>query len=102
MNKQSLKSRRINMKTRISLVTMLALALTLPVTLMTSCGSQMQSATQAKVPPRPEGPCEIYAAAGCPCVAAHSTTRALYAPGRADYGSVAGRFLSSGLLPVGR
>lgn len=30
------------------------------------------------VPPRPEGPCDIYAAAGDPCVAAHSTTRALY------------------------
>jgi len=27
---------------------------------------------------RPKGPCDIYAAAGCPCVAAHSTTRALY------------------------
>src|SRR5215469_2082119 len=31
------------------------------------------------VPPRPKGPCDIYAAAGNPCVAAHSTTRALYA-----------------------
>ncbi|GIH17830.1 arabinofuranosidase catalytic domain-containing protein [Rugosimonospora africana] len=30
-------------------------------------------------PPRPHGPCDIYAAAGTPCVAAHSTTRALYA-----------------------
>jgi hypothetical protein len=29
-------------------------------------------------PPRPTGPCDIYAAAGDPCVAAHSTTRALY------------------------
>ena len=28
---------------------------------------------------RPEGPCDIYAAAGTPCAAAHSTTRALYA-----------------------
>ncbi|MCR4860063.1 MAG: lamin tail domain-containing protein [Bacteroidales bacterium] len=28
---------------------------------------------------RPEGPCDIYAAGGAPCVAAHSTTRALYA-----------------------
>ena len=28
---------------------------------------------------RPEGPGDIYAAAGCPCGAAHSTTRALYA-----------------------
>src|SRR5215216_3930727 len=28
---------------------------------------------------RSQGPCDIYAAAGCPCAAAHSTTRALYA-----------------------
>ena len=28
---------------------------------------------------RPEGPCDIYARGGAPCVAAHSTTRALYA-----------------------
>lgn len=27
---------------------------------------------------RPQGPCDIYATAGDPCVAAHSTTRALY------------------------
>ena len=31
------------------------------------------------VPARPQGPCDVYAAAGDPCVAAHSTTRALYA-----------------------
>jgi hypothetical protein len=30
-------------------------------------------------PPRPAGPCDLYAAAGTPCVAAHSTTRALRA-----------------------
>src|SRR5437763_11350513 len=30
-------------------------------------------------PPRPKGPCDVYAAASNPCVAAHSTTRALYA-----------------------
>jgi hypothetical protein len=30
-------------------------------------------------PPRPKGPCDIYAAASDPCVAAQSTTRALYA-----------------------
>lgn len=28
---------------------------------------------------RPQGPCDIYAAAGTPCVTAHSTTRAMYA-----------------------
>ena len=36
-------------------------------------------AAQRVLPPRPQGPCDIYAAAGTPCVAAHSTTRALYA-----------------------
>jgi hypothetical protein len=65
------------MKTRIHLVLMLALALTL-------IGTTLMMATQAGAgrnasPPRPKGPCDIYAAAGAPCVAAHSTTRALYA-----------------------
>lgn len=32
-----------------------------------------------QIPPRPQGPCDIYAAGGAPCAAAHSTTRALYA-----------------------
>ena len=35
--------------------------------------------TVGAAPPRPQGPCDIYGAAGTPCVAAHSTTRALYA-----------------------
>ena len=35
--------------------------------------------TAQHAPPRPQGPCDIYAAGGTPCVAAHSTTRALYA-----------------------
>jgi hypothetical protein len=63
------------MKTRIGLVILLALAFALPVALMTACKSYFHSAAQA----RPEGPCDIYAAAGTPCVAAHSTTRAIYA-----------------------
>jgi hypothetical protein len=37
------------------------------------------TAAQAAPSPRPQGPCDIYAAGGTPCVAAHSTTRALYA-----------------------
>ena len=35
--------------------------------------------TSSGAPARPQGPCDIYTAAGSPCVAAHSTTRALYA-----------------------
>jgi hypothetical protein len=39
-----------------------------------------QAAPVARAPlPRPQGPCDIYAVGGTPCVAAHSTTRALYA-----------------------
>ncbi len=60
------------MKTRIDLVLMLALALTL-------IGAALTMAQQAgAAPPRPQGPCDIYGAAGTPCVTAHSTTRALY------------------------
>lgn len=64
------------MKTRTGLMIMLAIVVTLPVaTLMVAKAASEASS----VPARPEGPCDIYAAAGCPCVAAHSTTRALYA-----------------------
>jgi len=65
------------MKTRINPVLVLALALTL-------IGATLVMASQTGAgpnvpPPRPKGPCDIYTAAGAPCVAAHSTTRALYA-----------------------
>ncbi len=51
----------------------LALAITLTGIALTMA----RSASGA--PPRPQGPCDIYDAAGKSCVAAHSTTRALYA-----------------------
>jgi non-reducing end alpha-L-arabinofuranosidase len=38
-----------------------------------------QAGTGGAAPERPPGPCDIYAAAGDSCVAAHSTIRALYA-----------------------
>ena len=41
--------------------------------------AQTASAAPDAAPSRPKGPCDIYTAAGDPCVAAHSTTRALYA-----------------------
>jgi len=55
----------------------ISLAFVLPVATIivisfAGCGSQATSA-------RPEGPCDIYEAGGTPCVAAHSSTRALYA-----------------------
>ena len=54
----------------------LTLALILPVAIMMMAMSRIE---RNAAPSRPEGPCDIYAAAGNPCVAAHSTTRALYA-----------------------
>ena len=62
------------MKTKINLARMLALALTVT-------GATLTMAQQAghEPPVRPKGPCDIYEAAGDPCVAAHSTTRALFA-----------------------
>jgi non-reducing end alpha-L-arabinofuranosidase len=65
------------MKTRIHIVLMLIASLMLIGTTLTTAA---QTGAGANVRPfRPEGPCDIYAAAGDPCVAAHSTTRALYA-----------------------
>jgi hypothetical protein len=53
------------------------MALSLPVAMLMVV---KQAGAAGNVPPsRPQGPCDIYAAAGSPCVAAHSTTRALYA-----------------------
>ena len=55
----------------------LALALILPSTMIILLA--MSGAVRSVAPPRPEGPCDIYTAAGTPCVTAHSSTRALYA-----------------------
>jgi hypothetical protein len=62
---------------RITFDLMLALALTL--TSATSMLAREAKPATGAPPARPQGPCDIYAAAGAPCVAAHSTTRALYA-----------------------
>ncbi|MEA2591794.1 MAG: hypothetical protein QOD62_1625, partial [Actinomycetota bacterium] len=66
--------RRIRLRT---LAAAMALAL-LPIGVTFATATAAPAAEQAS-PPRPQGPCDIYAAAGTPCVAAHSTTRALYA-----------------------
>lgn len=58
-------------------VIILALTLILPVAMMMLIA--MTGVGRNAVPSRPEGPCDIYAAAGYPCVTAHSSTRALYA-----------------------
>ncbi len=55
---------------------------------------------------RPAGPCDIYTAAGDPCVAAHSTTRALYASYSGPLYQVLrqtdGRTLDIGVVPASR
>jgi non-reducing end alpha-L-arabinofuranosidase len=65
------------MKTRISLVTMVALAIVLPVAAMMM--ASQAGAGRGVAPAKPEGPGDIYRAGDCPLAAAHSTTRALYA-----------------------
>jgi non-reducing end alpha-L-arabinofuranosidase len=64
------------MKMRINRALTVALPLTLIAATWTMAG---QTGTPKAAMSRPQGPCDIYAAAGDPCVAAHSTTRALYA-----------------------
>jgi len=53
---------------------------------------------------RPKGPCDIYGAAGDPCVAAHSTTRALYASYQGPLYQVLrqsdGKTLNIGVVPA--
>ena len=66
----------MGMKTRASLARMFALAITLMSA--TLAMAQHTGAGTKAAPARPKGPCDIYAAAGDACVAAHSTTRALY------------------------
>ena len=65
------------METRIDFVPRLALVLTVVGATLTM--AQQVPSGEGVPPHRPQGPCDIYAAAGDPCVAAHSTTRALYA-----------------------
>src|SRR5690242_13871695 len=63
-----------------------------------------QNGSSRTAPARPQGPCDIYATAGAPCVAAHSTTRALYAAYNGPLYQVLrqsdGRTLDIGLVPA--
>ncbi|HKR85624.1 MAG TPA: arabinofuranosidase catalytic domain-containing protein [Terriglobales bacterium] len=69
------------MKTRIHLAVAPALMLILTFLLISAISTMARQigAASNTAPSRPAGPCDIYATAGDPCVAAHSTTRALYA-----------------------
>lgn len=55
------------------------LTLALALTVVSAASMIARQAGTSGAPPRPQGPCDVYAAAGDPCAAAHSTTRALYA-----------------------
>ena len=63
------------MRMKVGFVGIFGLVLSL-VGVTATLGQQSGKVTKGE---RPEGPCDIYAAAKTPCVAAHSTTRALYA-----------------------
>ena len=65
------------MRTRIERALMLAIGLSLFSAALIM--AQPAGAASGAAAARGKGPCDIYAAAGDPCVAAHSTTRALYA-----------------------
>src|SRR5678816_4312524 len=76
---------------------------------LTASGADLMTAAQngasrTAPPARPQGPCDIYATAGAPCVAAHSTTRALYAGYNGPLYQVLrqsdGRTLDIGLVPA--
>jgi len=67
----------MSMKTRIEFVWIFAVVLAF--TCAASLTAQTAGTGSDHVPARPKGSCDIYAAAGDACVAAHSTTRALYA-----------------------
>ena len=70
-------SRSPVLPTRLRILAARAAFVLLPIGVM----FDMTTAAQAAPVPwsRPDGPCDVYAGAGTPCVAAHSTTRALYA-----------------------
>lgn len=65
------------MKNKKGLLAILAIALVLPLALMMIMA--MYGVGRNAIPERPEGPCDVYEEGGCPCVTAHSSTRALYA-----------------------
>src|SRR5436190_5764546 len=89
------------MTTRLNRVLVVALALAVNVTYPIA---QRAGAGRTAAPPRPTGPCDIYGAAGNPCVAAHSTTRALFAAYNGPLYEVKrtsdGKSLDIGLVPA--
>lgn len=67
------------MKSFLKYRNLLALPFAFPLVLACAGSAAAGKTPDSAALSRPQGPCDIYAAAGDPCVAAHSTTRALYA-----------------------
>src|SRR5215469_11173403 len=65
-------------RTRLRTIAAAAAIVLLPVG-VTFATATAAPAARLGSPPGPQGPCDIYAAGGTPCVGAYSTTRALYA-----------------------
>jgi hypothetical protein len=64
------------MKKKSRFIIIFALTVILPATMIMLLA--MSGLVRYDTPPGPIGPCDIYTAAGTPCVTAHSSTRALY------------------------
>ncbi|MCO6044045.1 lamin tail domain-containing protein [Aeoliella sp. ICT_H6.2] len=63
---------------RLRLAMILMVSFTLPLAALI-LAQQATKDPKSAAPARPQGPCDVYADDDCPCAAAHSTTRALYA-----------------------
>ena len=63
------------MKSKTRFAAIIASAVILPSALLATLAI---AGGASDIPSRPEGPCDVYANHGAPCVAAHSSTRALY------------------------
>jgi hypothetical protein len=63
----------------VTALALMGVAVTVRSAVATPAQASPAKAERPTAPARPQGPCDIYAAGGTPCVAAHSTTRALYA-----------------------
>ena len=82
MSRLSIRRTRVRAVAAAAALTLLPLGITFSTATAAPAAQRaaMPLAAPGQAPPsRPQGPCDIYAAGGTPCVAAHSTTRALYA-----------------------
>jgi len=71
--------RRVKMLAACMAIALVPIGLTLAPAAAPTAQAAQTELHQPAPPPRPPGPCDIYGASGTPCVAALSTTRALYA-----------------------